>query len=412
MPVAEPIPVILGIGGGIAAYKAAELARALVADNCRVQTVMTEAAQEFITPLTLAALTSNKVITHMFAKPGSEGVLASAVEHIEVARSNRLLVVAPATADLLAKFAHGLAGDFLTTLYLAFEGEVVLCPAMNSAMWTHPATVENVKTLAARPRHHMIQPEEGELACGTTGPGRLPDPARIAAAVHRILHQGHDLDGETILVTAGPTREPLDPVRFISNRSSGKMGYAIAEAAALRGARVILVSGPVHLAAPDGVELVETETAQEMHDAVMARVGKASIIIKAAAVADYHVANIPAQKVKKTAMRLSLELDPTPDILAEIGRVKKDQILIGFAAETQNMVDEAKRKLKSKNCDMVVANLVGQDGTGFESDENEVALVPSIGDIIRLSRAPKRVLAHQILDQILKLRLSLHARAK
>lgn len=412
MPAAEPIPVILGIGGGIAAYKAAELARALVADNCRVQTVMTEAAQEFITPLTLAALTSNKVITHMFAKPGSEGVLASAVEHIEVARSNRLLVVAPATADLLAKFAHGLAGDFLSTLYLAFEGEVVLCPAMNSAMWTHPATVENVKTLAARPRHHIIHPDEGELACGTTGPGRLPDPARIAAAVHRILHQGHDLDGETILVTAGPTREPLDPVRFISNRSSGKMGYAIAEAAALRGARVILVSGPVHLAAPDGVELVETETAREMHDAVMARVGKASIIIKAAAVADYHVANIPAQKVKKTAMRLSLELDPTPDILAEIGRVKKDQILIGFAAETQNMVDEAKRKLQSKNCDMVVANLVGQDGTGFESDENEVALVPSIGDIIRLSRAPKRVLAHQILDQILKLRLSLHARAK
>jgi len=412
MPAAEPIPVILGIGGGIAAYKAAELARALVADNCRVQTVMTEAAQEFITPLTLAALTSNKVITHMFAKPGSEGVLASAVEHIEVARSNRLLVVAPATADLLAKFAHGLAGDFLSTLYLAFEGEVVLCPAMNSAMWTHQATVENVKTLAARPRHHIIQPGEGELACGTRGPGRLPDPARIAAAVHRILHQGHDLDGETILVTAGPTREPLDPVRFISNRSSGKMGYAIAEAAALRGARVILVSGPVHLAAPDGVELVETETAREMHDAGMARVGKASIIIKAAAVADYHVANIPAQKVKKTAMRRSLELDPTPDILAEIGRVKKDQILIGFAAETQNMVDEAKRKLQSKNCDMVVANLVGQDGTGFESDENEVALVPSIGDIIRLSRAPKRVLAHQILDQILKLRLSLHARAK
>jgi len=412
MPAAEPIPVILGIGGGIAAYKAAALARALVADNCRVQTVMTEAAQEFITPLTLAALTSNKVITHMFAKPGSEGVLASAVEHIEGARSNRLLVVAPATADLLAKFAHGLAGDFLSTLYLAFEGEVVLCPAMNSAMWTHQATVENVKTLAARPRHHIIQPGEGELACGTRGPGRLPDPAPIAAAVPRILHQGHDLDGETILVTAGPTREPLDPVRFISNRSSGKMGYAIAEAAALRGARVILVSGPVHLAAPDGVELVETETAREMHDAGMARVGKASIIIKAAAVADYHVANIPAQKVKKTAMRLSLELDPTPDILAEIGRVKKDQILIGCAAETQNMVDEAKRKLQSKNCDMVVANLVGQDGTGFESDENEVALVPSIGDIIRLSRAPKRVLAHQILDQILKLRLSLHARAK
>jgi len=320
--------------------------------------------------------------------------------------------VAPATADLLAKFAHGLAGDFLSTLYLAFEGEVVLCPAMNSAMWAHPATVENVKTLAARPRHHVIQPDEGELACGTTGPGRLPDPARIAAAVHRILHQRHDLDGETVLVTAGPTREPLDPVRFISNRSSGKMGYAIAEAAALRGARVILVSGPVQIAAPEGVELIATETAREMHDAVMARVGEASIIIKAAAVADYHVADVPAQKVKKTAMRLSLELDPTPDILAEIGRVKTDQILIGFAAETQNMVEEARRKLATKNCDMVVANLVGRDGIGFESDDNEVALVASSGDVIRLSRAPKRVLAGQILDQILNLRLTMHARTK
>jgi phosphopantothenoylcysteine decarboxylase/phosphopantothenate--cysteine ligase len=409
---AEPIPVVLGIGGGIAAYKSAELARALVADNCRVQTVMTDAAQQFITPLTLAALTNNKVITSLFAAPeGGDGVLASAVEHIEVARSSRLLVVAPATADLLAKFAHGLAGDFLSTLYLAFEGDVVLCPAMNSAMWAHPATVANMQILAARPRHHIIPPDEGELACGTTGPGRLPDPARIAATIHRILHQRHDLDGETVLVTAGPTREPLDPVRFISNRSSGKMGYAIAEAAALRGARVILVSGPVHIPAPEGVELIETETAREMHDAVMARVAEASIIIKAAAVADYHVATVPTQKVKKTAMRLSLELDPTPDILAEIGRAKKDQILIGFAAETQNMVEEARRKLTTKNCDMVVANLVGQDGTGFESDDSEVVLVPASGEVIRLARAPKRVLAGQILDQILNLRLALHSRA-
>ncbi len=407
---AESIPVVLGVGGGIAAYKAAELARALVRDNCRVQTVMTEAAQQFITPLTFAALTANKVITGMFASGGAQETLASAVEHIEVARSNRLLVVAPATADLLAKFAHGLAGDFLSTLYLAFEGEVVLCPAMNSAMWAHPATVANLKILAARPRHHIIPPDEGDLACGTTGPGRLPEPARIAAAIHRILFRRHDLDGETILVTAGPTREPLDPVRFISNRSSGKMGYAIAEAAALRGARVILVSGPVHIPAPDGVELLETETARQMHDVVMAHAASASIIVKAAAVADYHVSEVPAQKVKKTAMRLSLELDPTPDILAEIGRVKTDQILIGFAAETQNLVEEARRKLKNKNCDMVVANLVGQDGIGFESDENEVALVLSTGDVIRLSRAPKRVLADQILDQILTLRLARHAR--
>ncbi|MBE0659811.1 MAG: bifunctional phosphopantothenoylcysteine decarboxylase/phosphopantothenate--cysteine ligase CoaBC, partial [Bryobacteraceae bacterium] len=259
---------------------------------------------------------------------------------------------------------------------------------------------------------HIIAPDSGDLACGTTGPGRLPEPAVIASKVHRILHQRHDLDGETILITAGPTREPLDPVRFISNRSSGKMGYAIAEAAAERGARVILVSGPVHIPVPEGVDLVETETAAQMHDAVMNHVKLASIIIKAAAVADYHVANVPTQKVKKTAMRLSLELDPTPDILAEIGRVKSDQILIGFAAETQNLVDEARRKLKTKNCDMVVANLVNQGGTGFESDDNEVALVPVEGDIVRLDRAPKRVLADQILDRVLGLRLRRHARGQ
>lgn len=409
---AEPIPVVLGVGGGIAAYKAAELARCLVKDNCRVQTVMTAAAKEFITPLTFAALTANKVITDLFSDRSAGDILASAVEHIEVARTHRMLIVAPATADLLAKFAHGLAGDFLSTFYLAFEGEVVLCPAMNSAMWAHPATVENLAKLAARPRHHIIPPEEGELACGTAGPGRLPEPEAIAAKVHRILHQKHDLDGETLLITAGPTREPLDPVRFISNRSSGKMGYAIAEAAAERGARVILVSGPVHIPAPEGVELVETETAIQMHDAVMDRVKEASIIIKAAAVADYHVTNIPTQKVKKTAMRLSLELDPTPDILAELGRVKGDQILIGFAAETQNMVDEARRKLKTKNCDMVVANLVNQDGTGFESDDNEVALVPANGEVVRLGKAPKRVLADQILDRVLGLRLEQHARGR
>lgn len=409
---AEPIPVVLGVGGGIAAYKAAELVRALVRDNCRVQTVMTAAAREFITPLTFAALTSNKVITDLFSDRGADEILASAVEHIQVARTHRMLIVAPATADLLAKFAHGLAGDFLSTLYLAFEGDIVLCPAMNSAMWAHPATVENLAKLAARPRHHIIPPDSGDLACGTTGPGRLPEPSAIAAKVHRILHQRHDLDGETILITAGPTREPLDPVRFISNRSSGKMGYAIAEAAAERGARVILVSGPVNIPAPEGVNLIETETAAQMHLAVMDHVKLASIIIKAAAVADYHVANVPTQKVKKTAMRLSLELDPTPDILAEIGRVKADQILIGFAAETQNLVEEARRKLQTKNCDMVVANLVNQDGTGFESDLNEVALVPAEGDVVRLDRAPKRVLADQILDRVLGLRLRRHARGR
>ncbi|QOY89704.1 bifunctional phosphopantothenoylcysteine decarboxylase/phosphopantothenate--cysteine ligase CoaBC [Paludibaculum fermentans] len=400
---------ILGVGGGIAAYKAAELARALMERDFGVTTVMTESAQEFIRPLTFAALTGHKVITEMFGSGSADDVLASSVEHIRVAQEHQVLVVAPATADLLARFAHGLANDFLTTLYLAFEGPVVLAPAMNTAMWQHPATQANLETLKAR-GHVILDPDEGRLACGTTGPGRLPDPQRIADRVLRALTQRHDLDGETVLLTAGPTREPLDPVRFISNRSSGKMGYSLAEAAALRGARVVLVSGPVNLPAPEGVELVPVQTAQEMYDAVMVHLEASSIVIKTAAVADYHVANVPTQKVKKSAMRLSLELDPTLDILAEVGRRKQDRLLIGFAAETENLIAEARRKMQTKNCDMVVANNVSADGVGFESDQNEVVLVLSTGEIQPLPRASKRALADQILDQVLRLRLALHQR--
>ena len=405
------IPVILGVGGGIAAYKSAELARALMEHGCDVQTVMTQAAQEFIRPLTFAALTGRKVITDMFASGNSADVLSSSVEHIGVAQDNRLLIVAPATADLLARFAQGLANDFLTTLYLAFQGPVLLCPAMNSAMWQHPATVRNVEILRARGQH-ILDPDDGPLACGTVGPGRLPDPARIAVIASRILNQRHDYDGETVLITAGPTREPMDPVRFISNRSSGRMGYALAEAAVSRGARVILVSGPVHLDPPDGVELVQVQTAAEMYDAVLSRLDEVSVVIKTAAVADYYVANVPKQKVKKTPMRLSLELEPTPDILAEIGRRKKDQLLIGFAAETENLAPEARRKLVSKNCDMVVANLVSQSGIGFESEQNEVLLVQRTGENVHLNKAPKRVIADQVLDQALMLRLTLHQASK
>jgi phosphopantothenoylcysteine decarboxylase/phosphopantothenate--cysteine ligase len=400
---------VLGVGGGIAAYKSAELARALMERGFTVNTVMTDAAREFVQPLTFAALTGRKVITSLFSSASADEVLASSVEHIRVAQENEILIVAPATADLLARFAHGLANDFLTTLYLAFQGPVLLCPAMNTAMWEHPATVANIDTLRRR-GHFVMEPDAGPLACGSVGAGRLPDPERIAEKARRILEQRHDLDGETVLVTAGPTREPLDPVRFISNRSSGKMGYAVAEEAALRGARVILVSGPVHLAPPEGVELVQVQTAREMYKAVLDRLEESTIIVKTAAVADYHVAEIPKQKVKKTAMRLSLELDPTPDILAEVGRRKKDQILIGFAAETENLVAEARRKLESKNCDMVVANLVGAEtgGVGFEGDENEVTLVLRTGETIRLERAPKRKVAGLILDQAPKLRLALH----
>jgi phosphopantothenoylcysteine decarboxylase/phosphopantothenate--cysteine ligase len=401
------IPVVLGVGGGIAAYKSAELARALMEAGCDVTTVMTPAAREFIQPLTFAALTGRKVITEMFSSGTAEDVLASSVEHIRVAQENRLLVVAPATADLLARFAHGLANDFLTTLYLAFQGPVLLCPAMNTAMLEHPATVANLATLRER-GHIIIDPDQGKLACGTIGPGRMPDPQRIATVARRILTQRHDFDHEIVLVTAGPTREPIDPVRFISNRSSGKMGYSLADAAATRGARVILISGPVDLPVPEGVELIRIHTALEMHDAVIAHLDESTIVLKAAAVADYYVANVPNQKVKKTSLRLSLELEPTPDILAEVGHRKHSQLLIGFAAETENLVAEARRKMTSKNCDMVVGNLVAQDGIGFEADENEVVLVQRDGEMLHLPRAPKREIADRILDQILMLKLAIH----
>ena len=400
--------VVLGVGGGIAAYKSAELARALMERGMRVQVVMTDAAREFIAPLTFASLTGHKVITGLFASGDSEETLSSAIEHIAVAQDNEVLVVAPATADLLAHFAHGLADDFLSTLYLAFTGRVVLAPAMNNNMWTHPATQENLGILRRR-GYLIVDPDEGPLACGTTGPGRLAEPERIAEIVAGQGLHARDLEGETVLITAGPTQEPLDPVRFISNRSSGKMGYALAEAAARRGARVILVSGPVALPEPYGVRVVHVRTAIEMHDAVMEHLDAAGIIVKAAAVADYHLALVPRNKIKKTAMRMSLDLDPTPDILAELGRKKGDRLLIGFAAETENLIESARLKLESKNCDMVVANLVNQEATGFESDDNEVVLVLSTGETIPLSRAPKRAIAERIFDQVLKLRLALHA---
>jgi phosphopantothenoylcysteine decarboxylase/phosphopantothenate--cysteine ligase len=402
--------VALGVGGGIAAYKAAELARALMERGFSVQVVMTRSAEEFVRPLTFAALTGRKVLTSLFSAASAEDTLSSAIEHIRVAQENQILVIAPATADLLAKLAHGLADDLLTTTYLAFTGAVVLAPAMNTNMWNHPATQENIRVLRAR-GHVIVDPDEGILACGMVGPGRLAEPEVIAQAVASVTVAGskRDLEGETVLITAGPTQEPLDPVRYLSNRSSGKMGYALAQAAAERGARVILVSGPVTLPAPARVELIPVRTAVEMRQAVMDHLEPATMIIKAAAVADYHRANPPRQKVKKTAARMSLELDPTPDILAEVGRKKGDRLLVGFAAETENLIEEARRKMQSKNCDMVVANLVSQPGIGFESDENEVTLMLRTGETIPVERASKIIVAHRIFDQMMKLRLALHS---
>lgn len=400
--------VVVGVGGGIAAYKSAELVRALSQGGHEVQVVMTSAAQEFVQPLTFAALTGRKVITGLFSQSSAQDTLSSAVEHIAVAQENDALVVAPATADLIAKFAYGLADDFLSTLYLAFTGHVVLAPAMNTAMWQHPATQENLDRLRAR-GCHVVEPGEGWLACGTVGAGRMSEPIEIAEEVDALAYRKRDLEGESILITAGPTQEPLDPVRYISNRSSGKMGYAIAEAAVRRGAHVVLVSGPVSIPAPRNVETIHIRTAQEMHRAVMDRLEDASIIIKSAAVADYYVSDVPKQKLKKTATRLPLELDPTPDILADIGQRKGDRLLIGFAAETQNLIEEARRKMITKKCDMIVANYVDQQGIGFESDRNEVEIIARSGEVVHAGPADKKEIAEKILDQVATLRLSLHA---
>ena len=393
--------VLLGVGGGIAAYKAAELARLLMQQDHAVQAVMTRAAEKFVQPVTFAALTGRKVLTDLFA-------IEEAIEHISVAQEHEVLVIAPATADLVAKLAHGLADDFLTTVYLAFTGPVVIAPAMNVNMWQHPATQANLATLAKR-GHTIVEPDSGYLACGMVGPGRLAELDAIAEAVAAQGRRQQDLEGETVLLTAGPTQEPLDPVRYISNRSSGKMGYALAEAAVARGARVILISGPVSLAPPRGVEVVPVRTALEMREKVMERLPGAGIVIKAAAVADFYLSRVPDQKVKKTAARLSLEFDPTPDILAELGRKKGDFLLVGFAAETQNVQEEAQRKLETKNCDMVVGNYVGGSETGFETDINEVVLVLRTGETMPLPRATKREIADRIFDEILLLRLKLHA---
>jgi phosphopantothenoylcysteine decarboxylase/phosphopantothenate--cysteine ligase len=354
--------ITLGVTGGVAAYKAAELVRLLQQDGFSVQVVMTRGAREFVTPLTFAALSGQKVITDLFEKSeGGEANLESAIEHIAVAQRTDLLLVAPATADILAKFARGIADDFLTTLYLATTAPVIVAPAMNVNMWNHPATQENVETLRAR-GVRVVNPDEGYLACGMTGAGRLAGQQEIIAAVRKILHAYKDLQGETIVITAGPTREDLDPVRYITNRSSGKMGYAVAEAAARRGARVILVSGPVNLDTPPGVERVDVRTAKEMHRAVTEKFPESSIAIFAAAVADYRPVETAGEKIKRNKELISLMLEPTPDILASVASRKGQVIIVGFAAETDHVAENARKKLTAKNADLIVANDVTAEG--------------------------------------------------
>jgi phosphopantothenoylcysteine decarboxylase / phosphopantothenate---cysteine ligase len=397
--------IALGVTGGVAAYKAAELVRRLQQEKLDVQVVMTRSAQEFITPLTFAALTGQKVITDMFSAGGTAAPanVESAIEHIAVAQRIDLLLVAPATADILGKFANGIAEDFLSTLYLATKAPVVVAPAMNVNMWDHAATQRNLAILRER-GVHVVDPDEGYLACGMVGSGRLAATETIAKKVCEVLGLRHDLAGQTILITAGPTCEDIDPVRFLTNRSSGKMGYALAEAANRRGARVALVSGPTDLKIPDGVDWVPVRSTEEMHHAVRERAANANIVIMAAAVSDYRPAGQHDQKLKRGEGSFTLELEPTPDILADLGREKRGQVLVGFAAETNSVAENARGKLERKGADMIVANDVTQEGAGFDGDTNIVTMFLRDGREIPLPKMTKFEVANEILDRVLEIR--------
>jgi phosphopantothenoylcysteine decarboxylase/phosphopantothenate--cysteine ligase len=402
--------ITLGVTGGIAAYKSAELVRRLQDQGHSIQVVMTRAAREFITPLTFAALSGQRVITDLFSnQPGGEGSLDSAIDHIAVAQRTDLLLVAPATADILAKFARGVADDFLSTLYLATTAPVVVAPAMNVNMWQHAATQENVATLRARGAR-IVEPSEGYLACGMTGSGRLAEQEEILKAVREVLKAEQDLAGETVLVTAGPTCEDIDPVRFLTNRSSGKMGYAVAEVAARRGAKVTLVSGPTSLETPQGVERIEVRSAEEMQRAVQTRFSACTIAIFAAAVADYRPVEKSSQKIKRGKDTLTLRLQPNPDILASVARDKGDRLVVGFAAETEHVAENARKKLTQKNADLIVANDVSKDGAGFDVDTNIVTLFSRDGRDLPLPRLSKVEVAQRILDEALRLRGALKSK--
>ncbi|HEY6338620.1 MAG TPA: bifunctional phosphopantothenoylcysteine decarboxylase/phosphopantothenate--cysteine ligase CoaBC [Candidatus Sulfotelmatobacter sp.] len=402
--------VALGVTGGIAAYKSAEIVRLLQDRGIRVQVVMTRAAQEFVRPLTFAALSGEKVITGMFASGEdceddrggkNDPNIDSAIEHIAVAQSIDAVVVVPATADVIAHFAQGIAGDFLTTLYLATTAPVVIAPAMNVNMWNHPATQANLEILRRR-GVKIVEPGSGYLACGMTGAGRLAENEVIVAAVLEALGASQNLSGETVLITAGPTREKIDPVRYLTNRSSGRMGYALAEAALRRGARVLLVSGPAALTPPGAAELTRVESAEQMRDAVLEQLPQATIVIKTAAVSDYRPKIAAGQKIKRKGP-LTLELEATPDILKEISLRKQSQIVIGFAAETENVLENARQKLAAKHLDAIVVNDVSHEGVGFDSDRN-AAMILTHDEVVEIPETTKWEVAQRVLDQVVRLR--------
>jgi phosphopantothenoylcysteine decarboxylase/phosphopantothenate--cysteine ligase len=389
--------ILLGVTGSIAAYKAVEILRELTKRGAGVQVVMTEAATKFVTPLTFETLSRQEVLLDMWSLAYSHRI-----GHIEATARADLFVVAPATARTIARLALGLADDFLSCIYLASRCPILVAPAMDSDMFEHPALQENLKRLRDR-GVHMVGPASGELASGLVGPGRLVEPPEIVEAIERILATAGDLADEVVLVTAGPTREPLDPVRYLSNRSSGKMGYAMAEAAAARGARVILVSGPTALTPPQGVDVIHVETAQQMHDAVLAKLTAATVVIKAAAVADYRPKQVAGRKIKKDEAVPQVTLEPTPDILAEVGKRKGRRILVGFAAETEDLVENARRKLQRKNLDLMVANDVSQPGAGFDADTNAVKILDAQGKVEELPLQSKRSVADRVLDRVVGL---------
>ncbi|MGA7557517.1 MAG: bifunctional phosphopantothenoylcysteine decarboxylase/phosphopantothenate--cysteine ligase CoaBC [Terriglobales bacterium] len=393
--------IALGVTGGIAVYKAAEIVRLLQDRGIRVQVVMTRAAQEFVRPLTFAALSGEKVITDLFGSDESQANVESAIEHIAIAQAIDALLVAPATADVLARFAQGIANDFLSTLYLATTAPVVVAPAMNVNMWNHPATQANLEILRQR-GVRVVDPGQGYLACGMTGAGRLAENETIVAAVMEALGAAQDLAGETVLVTAGPTREKIDPVRYLTNRSSGRMGYAIAEAALRRGARVLLVSGPTAIAAPGAAELTRVETAEVMLATVLRLLPESTVVIKTAAVADFRPKTASKQKIKRKG-EMTLELEPTKDILAEVARRRTTQIVVGFAAETENVLENARKKLASKSLDAIVVNDVSREGVGFDSDRNAVTIVSQC-EVVEVPETSKWEVAHRVLDQVVKLR--------
>lgn len=388
--------IVLGVTGGIAAYKAAALCSALVQKGANVHVILTESAQKFIQPLTFQALSRNHVLVDTFDEKD-----ATVISHIDIADRADLVVIAPATANILAKAAYGLADDMLTTTLLATEAPVMVCPAMNVHMYQHVTVQKNMQLLKDR-GVRFVEPSEGFLACGYVGKGRMAEPEMIVEEIIKALHPKRDLIGKRVLITAGATRESVDPVRFFTNRSTGKMGYAIAEEAKERGADVILVSGLTHLPKPPGVETYSVESAEDMFQVVQKEAKNADIIIKAAAVADYRPAQVHEQKMKKKDGSLIIELVRTKDILKYLGEHKRPgQILVGFAAETENVQEYALGKIHSKNLDFIVANNVSVEGAGFASDTNIVSLYDQKGLISSLPQLSKREVARRILDEVM-----------